>query len=139
MQKVAPGLWKWPFGTGNTQTNPMVHHSGRGIQYCCDQYQKQMEQHGIQCSMTESYDPYANAVAERVIGILKKEFMLEGYPAKTETMRVIVAQSIEKYNVIRLHLSCGMFTPTQMHKQQQIKRKPIKKRMQPNRVASFIK
>lgn len=107
---------------------PLIHHSDRGIQYCCDQYQKQMERHGIQCSMTESYDPYANAVAERVNGILKKEFMLEDYPVKTEIMRVIVAQSIEKYNAIRPHLSCGMHTPTQMHKQQQIKIKTYKKK-----------
>lgn len=107
---------------------PLIHHSDRGIQYCCDQYQEQMEQHGIQCSMTESYDPYANAVAERVNGILKKEFMLEDYHVKTEIMRVIVAQSIEKYNAIRPHLSCGMLTPTQMHKQQQIKIKTYKKK-----------
>ena len=30
-------------------------------------------------SMTESYDPYANAVAERINGILKQEFLLEDY------------------------------------------------------------
>ena len=106
----------------------LIHYSDRGIQYCCDQYQKQMTRNGIICSMTESYDPYANAVAERVNGILKQEFMLEDYRVNTETIRVIVAQSIEKYNAIRPHLSCGMLTPNQMHKQQQVKIKTYKKK-----------
>jgi len=108
---------------------PLIHHSDRGIQYCCDQYQKQMARNGIICSMTESYDPYANAVAERVNGILKQEFMLEDYRVNIEAMSVIVAQSIEKYNAIRPHLSCGMLTPNQMHKQQQVKIKTYKKRV----------
>lgn len=41
----------------------LIHHSDRGIQYCCDGYQRLLKKHGIKCSMTESYDPYANAVA----------------------------------------------------------------------------
>ncbi|MDE6650958.1 MAG: IS3 family transposase, partial [Paramuribaculum sp.] len=53
---------------------PLIHHSDRGIQYCSDIYQKRLRRYGITTSMTESYDPYANAVAERVNGILKQEF-----------------------------------------------------------------
>jgi len=44
----------------------LIHHSDRGIQYCSDAYQKQIEKYNITASMTESYDPYANAIAERV-------------------------------------------------------------------------
>ena len=107
---------------------PLIHHSDRGIQYCCNDYQKQIAKYGIKCSMTESYDPYANAVAERVNGILKQEFMLEEYNADTMIMRRIVRESVEKYNSIRPHLSCHMLTPAQMHKQNQIKIKTYKKK-----------
>lgn len=52
---------------------PLIHHSDRGIQYCSDQYQEKLRKYDITTSMTESYDPYANAIAERVNGILKQE------------------------------------------------------------------
>ncbi|MEG0519342.1 MAG: integrase core domain-containing protein [Bacteroidales bacterium] len=60
------------------------------MQYCCDEYQKELKLCGLKVSMTESYDPYANAVAERVNGILKQEFMLEELDADLTTMRKIV-------------------------------------------------
>jgi len=60
----------------------LTHHSDRGLQYCCDEYQKVLAGKKVSCSMTESYDPYANAVAERVNGILKQEFLLEEYNVK---------------------------------------------------------
>ena len=53
----------------------LIHHSDRGLQYCCDAYQAQLSKHSVLCSMTEKYDPYQNAVAERVNGILKQEFI----------------------------------------------------------------
>lgn len=49
----------------------LIHHSDRGLQYCCDAYQKLLAGHHVACSMTETYDPYQNAVAERINGILK--------------------------------------------------------------------
>ena len=77
--------------------------------------------------MTESYDPYANAVAERVNGILKQEFMLEDYRVELPVMQQLVKDSIENYNTKRPHWSCHMLTPEQMHKQQIIKIKGYKK------------
>lgn len=47
---------------------PLIYHSDRGIRYCSDAYQKLLRQYHIIPSMTESYDPYANAVAERING-----------------------------------------------------------------------
>ena len=76
--------------------------------------------------MTESYDPYANAVAERVNGILKQEFLLEDNNAKLPIMKKLVRNSIEIYNKKRPHYSCAMKTPEQMHKQAQIKIKNYK-------------
>lgn len=77
--------------------------------------------------MTESYDPYANAVAERVNGILKQEFMLEDYRVELPVMQQLVKDSIENYNTKRPHWCCHMLTPEQMHKQQTIKIKSYKK------------
>lgn len=71
---------------------PPIHHSDRGLQYCCDGYQRLLGKHGIKCSMTESYDPYANAVAERVNGILKDEFILEEYRADMKTMKKLMTR-----------------------------------------------
>ena len=76
--------------------------------------------------MTESYDPYANAVAERVNGILKEEFI--GYENKysIETMNSLIKNSIDIYNERRPHFSCFYNTPMQMHRQNQIKIKTYK-------------
>jgi len=104
----------------------LIHHSDRGFQYCCDNYQKVLARKKVRCSMTESYDPYANAVAERVNGILKQEFLLEDYNVKLPIMKELVRNNIEIYNKKRPHYSCAMKTPKQMHKQDQIRIKSYK-------------
>ena len=77
--------------------------------------------------MTESYDPYANAIAERVNGILKHEFIQMVKVDSLEIMDSLVKESINIYNTQRPHLSCQMNTPTQMHNQNKLKRKTYKK------------
>ena len=96
---------------------PLIHHSDRGIQYCCDEYQKQLNKYGLRVSMTESYDPYANAVAERINSTIKHEFLLEELECDLLSQQRVVAQSVKIYNNVRPHLSCGMLTPEQMHRQ----------------------
>ena len=94
---------------------PLIHHSDRGSQYCSALYQKELSQHNIQPSMTDGYDCYQNALAERVNGILKQEFLL--YRCKTfDDLKVLLAESIEIYNRLRPHLSLGMDTPEEVHK-----------------------
>lgn len=68
-----------------------------------------------------SIDPHANSVAERDNGILKQEFLLEDYNVKLPIMKELVRNSIEINNKKRPHYSCGMKTPEQMHKQDQIR------------------
>lgn len=58
------------------KTGALIHHSDRGIQYYCTDYVSMIEHYGIRLSMTEKGDPYENAIAERVNGILKNEFLL---------------------------------------------------------------
>jgi len=106
---------------------PLIHHSDRGFQYCSDDYQKLLKKSKIIPSMTETYDPYANAVAERVNGILKQEFLLEDYLVNIETMKLLVKEAIQTYNFQRPHYSCNMNTPEKMHKQNEIKIKTYKK------------
>ena len=88
------------------KNNVLTHHSDRGLQYCSNEYQDALNGAKLNCSMTESYDPYANAVAERVNGILKGEFI--GYKNKCslQTMEKLIESSIKTYNEKRPHFSC---------------------------------
>jgi transposase InsO family protein len=98
----------------------LIHHSDRGIQYCSNEYQALLLKNKIRCSMTTDSDPYSNAVAERVNGILKNEFYLEKYKVDLNTLKKIVTQTIKIYNDERPHSSCSYLTPNQMHRQSKI-------------------
>lgn len=98
----------------------LIHHSDRGLQYCADDYQRLLKKHGIKCSMTNNGDPYENAVAERINGILKQEFMIDTYHQDTAIMKRIVKEAIEIYNNQRPHYSNYMLTPELMHNQDKI-------------------
>ncbi len=93
----------------------LVHHSDRGIQYCSSYYQAIHSRHGLHCSMTDGYDCYQNALAERVNGILKGELLLHR-PVDLEQARRMVRESIEIYNAERPHLSLKMQTPDAVHR-----------------------
>lgn len=105
----------------------LIHHSDRGLQYCCNDYRKVLKRRKIVPSMTESYDPYANAVAERINGILKQEFLLEKHKVDTKTMQLMVNEAVDTYNKIRPHYSFYMKTPEQMHQQNEIRIRTYKK------------
>ncbi|WP_394798200.1 IS3 family transposase [Chryseobacterium indologenes] len=94
---------------------PLIHHSDRGLQYCSDYYQKILTKNKIRTSMTDGYDCYQNALAERINGILKQEFLF----CKTNNMNdlnSLVKESIYLYNNKRPHLSLNMETPEMAHK-----------------------
>jgi hypothetical protein len=82
----------------------------------------------IACSMTESYDPYANAIAERVNGILKQEFIGYDNNSDIRMMSELIKNSIKIYNHIRPHYSCHLNTPEFMHHQRHIKIRTYKKK-----------
>ncbi len=108
------------------RNEPIIHHSDRGLQYCSNEYQRLLERNDILPSMTEQYDPYENAIAERINGILKQEFDIDKYDTNLKIKTKLVKNAIEIYNNIRPHLSNYMLTPNQMHKQNKIKRKQYK-------------
>lgn len=100
---------------GRRGCQPLIHHSDRGIQYCAHEYQAIHQKHGLICSMTDGYDCYQNALAERVNGILKQEFLLQP-PDDLDQARRIVAQSITIYNQERPHFSLQLKTPDEVHR-----------------------
>jgi len=102
--------------THRLQRMTLIHHSDRGLQYCCKDYIKKLERSGIGISMTENGDPYENALAERINGILKTEFDLYRTFRNYETAREAVIKAIEIYNEQRPHLSCDYLTPNQAFK-----------------------
>lgn len=111
----------------NRKTDKMLlHHSDRGLQYCSGEYQKILSKNNIKCSMTEAYDPYENAVAERINGILKQEFIGNTKHLKLKTMKQLVSNSIQIYNNKRPHYSNYYLTPQQMHQQQKIQMRTYK-------------
>ncbi len=93
----------------------IIHHSDRGIQYCSIKYVRVLETHGIKISMTENGDPYENAIAERVNGILKTEWLYDMRLKGLEDGKDAVEQIIRIYNTERLHASIEMMTPEQAH------------------------
>lgn len=105
----------------------LIHHSDRGVQYCSDEYQTLLTKNRICCSMTECYDPYENAVAERVNGILKQEFLLESQHSYLEWMKKMVKQSVQIYNEERPHFSLHLQTPEQTHQQENIQIRTYRK------------
>lgn len=95
--------------------NTIIHHSDRGLQYCSDAYQKVLDSNNLICSMTDGYDCYQNALAERMNGILKMEFLYYKYP-DLQTLRRSVEQSVHIYNNKRPHLALELLTPEKVHK-----------------------
>ncbi len=93
----------------------LIHHSDRGFQYCSPTYTKMLKDNKIKISMTENSDPYENAIAERVNGILKDEFdIAEGFISHIQAVKEI-SYAISTYNTFRPHFSCEMMTPEQAH------------------------
>ncbi|MGV8092998.1 MAG: IS3 family transposase [Mangrovibacterium sp.] len=98
-----------------TKTTFLIHHSDRGTQYCCSGYVDLLQKEKIKISMTEKGDPYENAIAERVNGILKTDFDLgRVFKSSKEALTAITA-SIKAYNTLRPHMSCDYLTPEQAH------------------------
>jgi len=93
----------------------LIHHSDRGVQYCSDKYVKELNKRNITLSMTENGDPLENAIAERVNGILKDEWLYDLGKVDKGSMRKVVAQIIHIYNEERPHLSLDMLTPNVAH------------------------
>lgn len=96
-------------------TTGLTHHSDRGIQYCAHEYVSILKKGGVQISMTEQNHCYENALAERVNGILKMEFLLDATFRDVRQARGACVQAIDLYNTRRPHSSLQLRTPMQVH------------------------
>lgn len=100
---------------------PLIHHSDRGLQYCSEVYQKVLAKYNIRPSMTDGYDCYQNAMAERINGILKQEFLFHKCN-NYQDLKLLIKQSIDIYNSKRPHLALKMETPNFRHQKQKTDR-----------------
>lgn len=97
----------------------LLHHSDRGVQYCSHEYTGLLKKVGAQISMSERGNPYENAIAERVNGILKIEFLLDQSFSSLEEAKICVREAIRIYNEERPHLSLGYRTPAEVYGMEQ--------------------
>ena len=95
----------------NTTGLNLIHHSDRGVQYACYLYTNRLKKMHIKISMTESGDPKDNAIAERVNGILKYEFLNHLDFQDSKEVRKVVQTAVLFYNNERPHRSLAMMTP----------------------------
>ena len=105
----------------------LIHHSDRGSKYCSFDYVRRLKGANILISMTQQGDPYENAIAERVNGIIKTDFRLNRVFVTFEEAEKAVEKSIYNYNHLRPHMSCGYLTPVMAHQSEQ----PLKKYWKP--------
>lgn len=110
----------------------IIYHSDRGIQYCCPDFTEFAEKRGMLLSTTQKSDPYENAVAERINGILKYEFGLINTIPNLEIATKMVKQAVDIYNNQRIHYSLDMNRPAFAHINQTHKYKSYKKNFNAN-------
>jgi len=94
----------------------LIHHSDRGLQYCSTQYQQILNKNNIIPSMTDGYDCYQNALAERMNGIIKEEFLVVK-PSNIKQARLMITEAVKLYNERRPHTALNYLTPDVVHKQ----------------------
>ncbi|WP_231962852.1 IS3 family transposase [Polaribacter sp. KT25b] len=105
----------------------LIHHSDRGFQYCNPKYTAFAEENGMIMSMTEQYDPYENAIAERINRTLKYEYGLRNCIKNTAIAQEITKQAVDIYNNLRKHFSLDLRNPADVHLNPNIKYKSYRK------------
>jgi putative transposase len=92
----------------------LIHHSDRGVQYCCGDYRAELEAWGMVASMSRAGDCYDNAPKESFWATLKKELMSDTTFATRDQARAAIFDYIEVfYNRQRIHSSLGYLSPEQ--------------------------
>jgi transposase InsO family protein len=90
----------------------VLHHSDRGVQYACGDYQELLKAHGCTCSMSRRGNCYDNAAMESFWSTLKRELVYHEQYATREEARLSIFEYIEVfYNRVRRHSSLGYVSP----------------------------
>jgi transposase InsO family protein len=106
---------KMAIKTLKSDVTGLVHHSDRGSQYCSSAYVKTLKKAGIKISMTEQGDPLENAIAERINGIIKGEYLFDYEIKSLSKAKEVLKSVVRLYNEDRPHSSIGNATPSQAH------------------------
>lgn len=106
---------KMAIKTLSPESTGLIHHSDRGSQYCSTGYVKTLQNKGIKISMTENGDPLENAIAERVNGIIKGEYLFDYEIKSLSKAKEILKSVVKLYNEDRPHSSIGYATPSELH------------------------
>lgn len=93
----------------------LIHHSDRGVQYCCTSYVRLLKKNSIQISMTEKGDPLENAIAERINRTIKEELLEHLSFSSLSEAITEMQKAVFIYNHERPHMSCAMLTPDKAH------------------------
>lgn len=93
----------------------LIHHSDRGSQYCSSMYVNMLKKEGIKISMTENGDPLENAIAERMNGIIKGEYLFDYLITTLLNAKEVLKSVVKLYNEDRPHSSIGNAVPSQVH------------------------
>ena len=93
----------------------LLHHSDRGVQYCHHDYVKMLQGKNIGISMTETGDPLDNAVAERVNGIIKNEYLKHKIIKNMSQAKKELEKAVSLYNNDRPHSSISNLCPNDVH------------------------
>ncbi len=101
--------------TKNLTPFSLMHHSDRGIQYCSYEYTGLLESHNVWISMTKPGSPHENAIAERMNGILKEEWLVDLENITVNNVQTCIGQIITIYNEMRPHQGLGNATPIEIH------------------------
>lgn len=101
--------------TLNPDVTGLIHHSDRGLQYCSSKYVNKLKKRGIEISMTKNGDPLENAIAERLNGIIKGEYLFDYEINSLSKAKEVLTFVVKLYNEDRPHLSVGNATPSQAH------------------------
>ena len=115
----------------------LIHHSDRGIQYCNPAYTEFAEQNNITLSMTQQYDPYENAVAERINRTLKYEYGLKQTIKNSTLANKMIKRAVSIYNYKRTHHSLKLNTPDQVHFNRNVAYRSYKKNKQNLELLTF--
>ena len=116
----------------------LIHHSDRGIQYCSNEYVSILKSKKVRISMTENGDPLENAIAERVNGILKDEWLYDMDPIERDEIEKIVSKVVLIYNSDRPHMSIDMLTPEAAHQQSGMLKRRWKNYYQPKKIEESV-
>ena len=119
--------------SGSESLKGLIHHSDRGVQYCCDAYVAMLQAYDISISMTEDYKPTDNAIAESVNGRIKVESVYRQRFNSFEHAYRVIERFIHFYNYRRPHMSIGYKVPAVVHLEQGEQKKMWKNKIYPKK------